>query len=73
MNIQQLQFNRQQVAALLLAGLILAATIGLTWANGSISQETGSVKAATAGYDGRVWPWSQGNSVKGGARGGIIE
>lgn len=31
MNTQQMQFNRQKVAALVLAGSILAATAGLAW------------------------------------------
>jgi hypothetical protein len=54
MNTQRIQFNHQWVAALLLAGLILAATIGLTWADVSISQAnrgTGSVKTDAVGYD----------------------
>ena len=54
MNTQQIQFNRQKVAALLLVGSILAATAGLVWADGSISQAnrgTGSAKADAVGYD----------------------
>jgi hypothetical protein len=53
MNTQQIQLNRQKVAALLLAGLILAATVGLTWTEVSISQANqgmGSVKADAVGY-----------------------
>lgn len=56
MNTKQLQFNRQKVAALLLAGSILAA--GLAWtgaeANGSTLQPT------NAGQ-----PWSQLRAVDG--------
>jgi hypothetical protein len=54
MNTQQIQFKRQKVAALLLAGSILAAIIGLTWAEVSVSQAnggTGSVKADAVEYD----------------------
>jgi hypothetical protein len=54
MNTKQIQFNRQKVAALLLAGSILAATAGLIWADVSISHANrgaGSVKADTVGYD----------------------
>ena len=54
MNTKQIQFNRQKVAALLLAGSILAATAGLTWAEVSLSpanQGTGSVKADPMEYD----------------------
>ncbi len=54
MNTKQIQFNRQRVAALLLAGSILAATAGLVWADVNISQAnrgTGSVKTDAVGYD----------------------
>jgi hypothetical protein len=37
MNTQQIQFNRQSVAALLLAGLILALAAGLAWAGAEAS------------------------------------
>jgi hypothetical protein len=40
MNTQQIQFNRQKVAALLLARSILAATAGLAWAGADASGST---------------------------------
>jgi hypothetical protein len=40
MNTKQIQFNRQKVASLLLAGVILAATAGLTWAGADESGST---------------------------------
>jgi hypothetical protein len=40
MNTKQIQFNHQKVAALLLAGSILAVIIGLTWAGTSTSGST---------------------------------
>ena len=55
MNIQQIQFNRQKVAALLLAGSILAATAGLVWADISSSQANwgaGSVEAGAEAENG---------------------
>ena len=40
MNTKQIQFNRQLVAALLLAGLILALAAGLAWAGAEASSST---------------------------------
>jgi hypothetical protein len=71
MNTKQIQFNRQKVAALLLAGSILAAIAGLAWADVSTGQAqggAGSEKAGGVEYDsGLPHP----NSVKGGLAGGI--
>lgn len=73
MNIQQIQFNRQKVAALLLASSILAATASLTWVEISLSQAnqgTGAVKTEAVGYDSGLSPQFHLSSVKGG-KGGI--
>jgi hypothetical protein len=40
MKTQQIQFNRQKVAAFLLAGLILALAAGLAWAGADASGST---------------------------------
>jgi hypothetical protein len=40
MNTQQIQFNRQWVAALLFAGLIVALAVGLVWAGADASGST---------------------------------
>jgi hypothetical protein len=76
MSTQQIQFNRQKVAALLLAGLILAMTIGLTWAEVSLNQAnwgTGLVKAEAVGYDGGLPSEFHLSFVKGGKGGGSGE
>jgi hypothetical protein len=73
MNTKQIQFNRQKVAALLLAGSILAATAGLAWADVSISQAnrgTGSVKTAAVEYDSGLSPELHLRAIKGGRVGG---
>jgi hypothetical protein len=58
------------------AGLILAATIGLTWADVNISQAnrgTGSVKTQAVDYDGGLSSEFQLRDVKGGKGGGSGE
>ncbi|MFN8453731.1 MAG: hypothetical protein U0401_03520 [Anaerolineae bacterium] len=70
MNTQHMQFNRQKVAALLLAGAILAA--GLTWAEVSISQASrgaDAVNADAADHQSGLLPQLHFNSVKGGNAG----
>jgi hypothetical protein len=74
MNTKQNQYNRQKVTALLLAGSILAATAGLTYANlsfGPAERAAGPEKADSAHYARGALPWSHLRSVKGGARGGV--
>ena len=82
MNTKQVQFNRQKVAALLLAGSILAATVvSLTWVDVSVNQanrEIGPAKAGSAEYDSELsseFPLGSGKAEEGqllaGGRGGI--
>ncbi len=69
MNTQQIQFNRQGVAALLLAGSILAAIAGLAWADATIQPKwgAGSEKAGAVEYDSGLSSESHLRSVKGGS------
>ncbi len=71
MNSQQIQFNRQKVASLLLAGLILAVTVSLTWADVSISQANwgeGSERADSVEGESGLSSESHLRAVKGGSR-----
>ncbi|MFN8454179.1 MAG: hypothetical protein U0401_05805 [Anaerolineae bacterium] len=69
MKTQQIQFNRRRVAALLLAGSILAATAGLIWADVNLSQANQAAalnKADSVEYESGLSPESHLNAVKGG-------
>jgi hypothetical protein len=76
MNTKQIQFNRQRVAALLLAGSILAAIAGLAWADVSIGQpkgEAGSEKAGAVEYDSGLSSEFHLRAVKAGKMGGSAD
>jgi hypothetical protein len=64
MNTKQIQFNRQWVAAFLLAGSILAATAGLVWVGADASGST------FLGHESELLPWSQPRFVEGSKPGG---
>ncbi|MFN8454176.1 MAG: hypothetical protein U0401_05790 [Anaerolineae bacterium] len=67
--VSTMQFNRQKVAALLLAGLILVTAIGLIRAEanaGQANREINSVKADEVSFHGGLSPEFHLNSVKGG-------
>lgn len=70
MNTKQIQFNRQKVAALLLAGVVLAATVvGLTWTDVSANRQAnwggGSEKAGFVEYENGLPSWSQHGFIAG--------